>query len=119
MTQLLATPEPVLDDREALDVEAHVRPVVERAAILIGSATACGALAAGDAALRTLVLWAALQGADQFRKRDRVLPPALQSWALADAALDALLLGWGAPPPRLAAARRLVPPLAPQVEAGR
>ena len=63
--------------------------------------------------MRTFVLWAALQGADQFRKRDRVLPEALHSWALADAAIDALLLGWGARPRELAAARRLVPPLAP------
>jgi AcrR family transcriptional regulator len=114
MTQLLAVPEPVLDDAEALDVEAHVRPVLELTATLLAAAVEVGALAAGNAEVRTFVLWGALHGTDQFRKRDRLLPPALHSWALADAAIDALLLGWGASAIDLAAARRLVPPHAPR-----
>jgi AcrR family transcriptional regulator len=112
MTQLLAAPEALLDAREVHEVETHVRPVIERGATLIAAAAAARALSPGDAAKRTFVLWAALQGADQFRKRDRVLPESLHSWALADAAIDALLLGWGARPRELATARRLVPPLA-------
>ena len=112
MTQLLAVPEPLLDEREVREVEEHVRPVLESGAALIIAAMEIGALAPGDPELRTFVLWAALQGADQFRKRDRVLPPRLHSWALADAAIATLLAGWGAEPRELAAARRLVPPLA-------
>lgn len=112
MTQLLATPDPVLDSREVLEVELYVRPIVERSAALLDAAAEVGALAPGDASLRTLVLWAALQGADQFRKRDRVLPEALHAFVLADAAADTLLLGWGADPHLLGRARRLAPPLA-------
>ena len=111
MTQMLAFPEPLLDESEVLEVETHVRPIVERGAALIEAAAEVGALARGDALARTFVLWAALQGADQFRKRDRVLPARLHSWALADAAVDALVLGWGATERDLQAARRLVPPL--------
>ncbi len=112
LTQLLAVPETLLDDREGQEVELYVRPVLERCATLFEAAAACGALSEGDAAVRTFVLWAALQGADQFRKRDRLLPPRLHSWALADGAADGLLRGWGASDRALAAARRLVPPLA-------
>ena len=112
LTQMLAFPEPLLDENEVREVEVHVRPVIDRGVTLLAAAVEAGALAPGDAAQRTFVLWAALQGADQFRKRDRVLPPPLHSWALADAAIDALLRGWGAEPHALAAARRLVPPLA-------
>jgi AcrR family transcriptional regulator len=112
LTQLISFPEPLLDEREVREVEAHVRPVIERSVTLLAAAADAGALAAGDAAVRTFVLWAALHGADQFRKRDRVLPPALHSWVLADAAADALLRGWGAEARELAAARHLVPPFA-------
>src|SRR5262249_16872665 len=94
MTQLLSVPATLLDDREVREVEIEVRPVVERGAALVAAATEMGALAPGDPEVRTFVLWAALQGADQFRKRDRVLRPALHSWALADAAVDALVAGW-------------------------
>lgn len=114
LAQLLSVPDALLDEAEVREVERYVRPILERGAHLIGAAADCGALAPGDAEQRTFVLWAALQGADQFRKRDRVLPPRLQSWALADAAADSLLLGWGADARTLAAARRLVPPLAPR-----
>jgi hypothetical protein len=93
-------------------VEVHVRPILERSMALMVAAVEMKALSPGSAAIRTFVLWATLQGADQFRKRDRVLPPELHSRALADAAIDTLLLGWGARALELAAARKLVPPLA-------
>lgn len=119
LTQLLAVPEQVLDDEEAREVELHVRPILERGVALIARAAQVGALSQGDAAQRTFVLWAALQGADQLRKRDRLLPPELHSWVLADAAADTLLLGWGASALELRAARKLVPPLGPTRSAAR
>jgi AcrR family transcriptional regulator len=109
MTQFLAVPDILLDEREVLEVEAELRPLLVRSAGLIAAAAEVGALAAGDAVQRTFVLWAALQGADQFWKRDRVLPPELRSNVLAALAADALLAGWGAPAAELAAARRLCP----------
>jgi AcrR family transcriptional regulator len=111
ISQMLASPQVLLDDDEAREVESHVRPVIERGAALMVDAVMVGALEAGDIAQRTFVMWAAMQGADQFRKRDRLLPPTLHSWALADHACDSLLRGWGARPLELTAARRLVPPL--------
>jgi AcrR family transcriptional regulator len=119
MTQMLAAPEPLLDETEVREVETHLRPIIERGVMLMVLAEQAGALAPGAAEVRTFVLWATLQGADQFRKRDRVLPPHLHSHALADAAVDALLLGWGAGAKDLAAARKLVPPLRPKSDASR
>jgi AcrR family transcriptional regulator len=107
MTQLLSVPEQLLDEREVLDVEAEARPVLARSAALLEEAAAVGALVEGDAVLRTFVLWAALQGADLFHKRDRILPPALHAAALSSAAVETLLLGWGATLADLTAARRL------------
>lgn len=106
MTQLLSVPEQLLADHEALTVEAELRPIIERNVTLFVDAVSAGALSPGDAVVRTFVLWAALQGADQFRKRDRLLPPALHSTALGAHMLDSLLLGWGAEPRELAAAHR-------------
>jgi AcrR family transcriptional regulator len=112
MTQMLAVPEPLLDENEVREVETHVRPILERGTTLMVAAVEVEALSPGAAELRTFVLWAALQGADQFRKRDRVLPQHLHSRALADAAIDCLFLGWGANQRDLAAARKLFPALA-------
>jgi AcrR family transcriptional regulator len=111
MTQMLAVPEALLDETEVREVEAHVRPILARSTLLLAAAAEVEALSPGPAEVRTFVLWAALQGADQFRKRDRVLPRHLHSRALADAAIEALLAGWGARAIDLAAARKRVPPL--------
>ena len=105
MAQLLSVPEQLLDDGEAHDVEAEARPVLERSVWLLDAAAGAGALGPGDAIQRTFVLWAAVQGADQFHKRDRLLPPSLHSAALSTIAVETLLLGWGADPADLAAAR--------------
>jgi AcrR family transcriptional regulator len=113
MRLMLSFPEPLLDETEVREVETHVRPILERGAALLADAAAADALAPGDPMVRTFVMWAALQGADLFRKRDRVLPPSLHSGALADAATDALLLGWGADARALASARRYVPCFTP------
>ncbi len=106
LSQLLSVPEPLLDDREVAEVEAHVRPILERSTSLLEEAARAGALGEGDARLRTYGLWAALHGADSLRKRDRLMPRALHASVVSDAAVDGLLLGWGAAPPVLAAARR-------------
>jgi AcrR family transcriptional regulator len=107
MMQLLAVPQRLLDEPEMAEVEAQVQPILERNTQLLAAAAAAGALEPGDARLRTYVLWAALHGADQFRKRDRALPPSLHAAAVSDAAVDSLLLGWGADRAVLAAARRI------------
>jgi AcrR family transcriptional regulator len=109
LVQLLAAPDPLLDEGEVREVESHVEPVLAHGARLLAAAAAARALAPGDEMTRTFVLWAALQGADQFRKRDRLLPPHLHAAAIAYAATDALLAGWGASAADLKAARKLVP----------
>jgi AcrR family transcriptional regulator len=112
LTQMLAVPEQLLDETEVREVETHVQPILERSTALMSEAEQVKALSPGPAEVRTFVLWATLQGADQFRKRDRLLPPHLHSRALADAAIESLLSGWGARAIDLAAARKRVPPLA-------
>jgi AcrR family transcriptional regulator len=104
----LSTPEPLLGDAPAREVEAALAPILGRCAALLDDAVAVGALAAGDAQVRTSALWALLHGVDHFRKRDRLLPPKLHARRIADDALDALLRGWGAAERDLAAARRAV-----------
>jgi AcrR family transcriptional regulator len=106
LTQLLAVPVPLLDEREVAEVEAHVQPILARSTELLVAAMEAGALSAGNALLRTYVLWAAVHGADQFRKRDRLLPSSLHASVVSDAAVEGLLLGWGADPDVLEAAGR-------------
>jgi AcrR family transcriptional regulator len=66
----------------------------------IAAAQAAGALDEGDPIERGLVLWASLQGIAQTRKLERWGIPGLSSARLADAAIRALLVGWGAEPAR-------------------
>jgi AcrR family transcriptional regulator len=108
MTQLLAVPEPLLDDREVMEVEVQLLPILDRSTALFDAAVQTRALGPGDPRLRTYVLWVAIHGADQLRKRDRLLPPSLHAAVVRDAAVDGLLTGWGAKPAVLAAARRLL-----------
>jgi AcrR family transcriptional regulator len=105
MDAFLSSPDQLLSDDQALQVETVLGPLVADFAGLLGQADACGALAPGDAIVRTHVIWAALHGLDHMRKRDRILPEHLRVGALVIATLDGLLIGWGADPATLAASR--------------
>jgi AcrR family transcriptional regulator len=89
----------VLSDDDAVRVQEATEPLLGLCTRLLEEAAAAGQLNPGDARTRTHVIWAALHGAMQFRKRDPRQPPSLHARALVDEALRALLAGWGAGSP--------------------
>jgi len=110
----LASPEPVLGEAEAAEVEAAVAPILTLAAERLDAAARGGALAPGDARRRTTLAWAAVQGLTLFHNRDRLQPARLRVGALAGPLLESLLRGWGGEPDAVARgvalARRRVSP---------
>jgi len=91
----LSDPAPNLSDEAARQVEAALRPVLDRIGGAFAQAAAIGSLVPGDPELRTYALWATAHGAAHFRKRDRLGGPTAA--AVADQAVEALLRGWAAP----------------------
>jgi hypothetical protein len=79
-------------------VNAALAPLLELVGSLLHECELAGALAPGEAPVRTRLLWASLHGLGHFRKRDRGEPPANRVDALVPELLRTLLLGWGAPP---------------------
>lgn len=98
----LSSPVPLLTDEQARGVDQRLAPLLGACAELIEAAVQAGALNPGDPRVRTHVLWAALHGLDQFRKRDRIQPPELRVRELAGALLQTTLVGWGAEPAAVA-----------------
>lgn len=114
---LLSAPEALLSDEELARGDRRLRPLLGLVGERLDACAACGALQPGDAGVRARVIWAALHGLDHLRKRDRAEPPALRSPRLVAATLHALLRGFGAPEPALAAALAFhahAPPHAPR-----
>jgi AcrR family transcriptional regulator len=103
----VATPSQLLTDELARHVESKLAPLLEGYGGLLQQAVACGAIKTGDATQRVYLIWAILHGLDDFRKRDRILPPALQVAGLAEAHIATLLKGWGAKAESLDTAMRL------------
>lgn len=67
---------------------------------------------------RTLVLWSTIHGLTQLGKLRRLAPGAPEPIALADAAVAALLRGFGAEPTHVTRALRLLTPLTPHSKSG-
>lgn len=106
----------VLGDPEALAetelaAERMLPPVLElvgTVSALLGDAAAAGALDAGKAEQRAVVLWGSLQGVLQLRKLERFGVPAFANAELTATTVHTLLSGWGADPARLTEARKRV-----------
>ena len=94
----LSAPSPTLSEAQARAIDAYLTPLLEACAEHLEGATAAGALAPGDALVRTHVLWAALHGLDHFRKRDRIQPPALRVEQLERTLFRTTFIGWGGAP---------------------
>lgn len=92
----LSAPKPLLSDTEALRVNDLILRVLAPCRGWIDEAVAAGELLPGDSMQRVHVLWALVHGLDQFRRRDRILPPGLRTGVLFDTAFDAVLDGWRA-----------------------
>ncbi len=101
ITQLLGDPRPLVPDDEAMRTAPALMAFLADVAALIRDAQARGALAAGSASQRALILWAALQGVCQLGKLSRFDTTRFDVRALGDTTLTTLLLGWGAAPQAL------------------
>ena len=109
----LSAPEAQLDAPALAEVEQVLAPLLARVSAALAHAARLGALAPGDAEVRTRLAWAAAHGLHHLRRRDRIEPRARRFPALARALVDSLFAGWGAPPElraeahaRMRAARR-------------
>ncbi|HEX6835389.1 MAG TPA: TetR/AcrR family transcriptional regulator [Polyangia bacterium] len=93
----LAEPRILLSDAAAAQpVMALLMSAMQPLAGAIAAAALAGQLAAGDAAERTLCLFAFLQGVLPLRKRSRHVPRVLDVDRLVAQGTRALLVGWGA-----------------------
>lgn len=103
---LLGDPRPLIADEEARRVARAFAAFLSDVGVLFEHAANAGALAGGDAADRTLVLWSSLHGLCQIDKLARFDAARFDTRRLGDNAVSALLIGWGADPSLLEKARR-------------
>jgi len=109
LTMTMAAPRVLLQDpADAGPVVARMMATLQLLATAIVDATTAKQLAPGDPALRTLCIFASLQGTLLLRKQARYAPEGLDQDTLANAALRALLIGWGATPASVDAALRRI-----------
>jgi AcrR family transcriptional regulator len=87
-----------LGDEEAGAVHSRLQSILGRIASTIDAAVNAGRLSAGDAMARTHLLWAALHGLGQFRKRDHLQPEGLKVDALRPQLYAAFLKAWSVQP---------------------
>ena len=97
-----------MSDVDATALFPALQSLLARVGALLDAAADAGALCAGDAALRTGVLWITVHGATQLRKLDRFGVAPLLSDAVSQEAVETLLVGWGARPRTVRAALRRV-----------
>ena len=90
----MSTLEPVLADDAAREVDLALQPLLAHLAGLLEAAVASGELVPGDNLRRTAMLWAAVHGAEHFRKRDRLAPASIHADAIVTALISDLLRAW-------------------------
>ncbi len=95
VARLLGTPGVVIPDDEAMAAIPLVASFLQAVGTRVEAAVKTGAIEPGDAAQRTLTLWAAFHGLRQLSKLQR-LTPTMSTEALVDTSARALLRGWGA-----------------------
>ncbi len=105
---LLGDPRPLVADEDARRVASAFAAFLSDVGVLFARAAKAGALAAGDASDRTLVLWSSLQGLCQIDKLARFDAARFDTRRLGDTAVTALLSGWGAGIATLERAHRAV-----------
>jgi AcrR family transcriptional regulator len=104
---LLGDPRLLLSMEEAARTAPLLTASLGRIHARLEEASALGALAAGDATLRTLSLWGALQGSLLLEKARRIAPALPEAGLVCAASTQAMLLGWGAKPAQLTRASHL------------
>lgn len=103
---LLGDPRPLVSDEEARRTGPLLGAFLGDVRTRVEAAVAAGALAVGDAGLRTMILWTALHGAHSLAKARRISPELPEPMVVGMAALQSLALGWGATPDSITKAAR-------------
>ena len=85
-----------LDDSSAHQVDAFLRPILERVAQALAECAEEGMINHGDHLKRTYIMWATLQGLAHFEKRDHLQPEGLTARALKIEVMRSYLVAWGA-----------------------
>lgn len=106
LAKMLAVPRPLVGDDAVQEVLPLALAGLSRLRDRFAAARVAGALGPGDDTGRLLVLWAALHGAIQLDKLGRFSPEASGA-RIGRAAVDGLLVGWGADSAAVAAAREV------------
>ena len=109
VAMLLGDPRQLVSDDDASQVVPTLLQLLQLVGSLFAAASDAGALTAGDPLRRTLVLWTSMQGALQLRKLERFAPGGPEASALLDEVVSTLLVGWGATPREVTAARQRAP----------
>lgn len=91
--QSLSDPRQLLDDAQEAEVAEALKPALERVHQALEEAADAGNLSPGDSVIRTHALWAAMHGAEHFRKRER--RSGIDADQLRRTLIDAVLRGWG------------------------
>ncbi len=97
VSQMLAVPQPLLGEETSMQTAPRIIAVLQFVEALITSAQDSGALEPGPAQVRTVQLWAALQGAVQLGKLTR-FDPVFSARNIGESLVEDLLTGWGASP---------------------
>lgn len=104
---LLGDPRLLLSNEESLRTAPLLAGLLGRVHARFEEAETLEVLEPGDATLRTLALWGALQGSLSLDKARRITPSLPEAYLVCEAASMAMLRGWGASPPRLTRASQL------------
>lgn len=97
--RILSDPRTLLDDAQDAEVADALEPALACVHTAITGAQDAGILTNGDATLRTHGLWAAMHGAEHFRKRQA--RSGVNADTLRNSLISAIFAGWGlssAPP---------------------
>ena len=93
--EFLSQPKPFLSISQAKEVNLSLARVLDICVRTLDDAVSHGAISAGDNVQRTHLLWAALHGLGQFKKRDRIQPEKLRASALKTALYTTFFTGFG------------------------
>lgn len=104
---LLGDPRLLLSNEESQRTAPLLAGLLGRVHARFEEAATLGVLEAGDATLRTLALWGALQGTLSLDKARRIAPTLPEASFVCEAASMAMLRGWGATQPQLTRASQL------------
>ena len=96
LDESLSAMERTLNDEQAQAVHLRLQELVSRLVALLNEAVEAGALAPGDSAVRTHLLWSSKHGLGHFQKRDHLQPEMLRFENLAVELYRAFFQAWGA-----------------------